>query len=202
MVQEHNQIITEWLRIHEQEITEGKIRVLAVDECHVQAGEICGYGWGDRQQRREVNVKNYRDSQTYYGALDCLTGEVMLLPAQTANTASTIKFVEYLQAQAPNTKLALIWDGASYHRSEEFREFLAQVNQGEDWQVHCLRFAPYAPAENPIENIWGQLKHSLRQMYQKCCSFTVTKKLFKMLIQYQLFTLPDLSTYGAFSILT
>lgn len=78
MVQEHNQIITQWLQTHQQEIMEGKIRVLAVDECHVQAGEICGYGWGDRQQRREVNVNNYRDSQTYYGALDCLTGEVIL----------------------------------------------------------------------------------------------------------------------------
>jgi transposase len=133
--------------------------------------------------------------------LDCLTGEVILLPTPTANTASTIKLVKHLQAQDPNTKLALIWDGASYHRSAEFREFLAQVNQGEDWQVHCLRFAPYAPAENPIENIWGQLKHSLRQMYQRCCSFKVTKKLFEILIQYQLFTLPNLSTYGAFSIL-
>lgn len=201
MVQEHNQIITEWLRIHEQEINEGKLRVLAVDECHVQAGEICGYGWGNRQQRREVNVKNYRDSQTYYGALDCLSGELILLPAQTANTASTIKFIEHLQAQDPKAKLALIWDGASYHRSQELREFLAQVNQEDNWQVHCLRFAPHAPAENPIENIWGQLKHLLRQMHQKCCSFQVTKKLFEMLIRYQLFTLPDLSTYGAFSIL-
>lgn len=201
MVREHNPRIKDWLQTHQQEIKEGKIRVFAVDECHVQAGEVCGYGWGDRQKRREVEVDNYRDSQTYYGALDCMSTQVVLTSAQWANSASTIEFIKELQAQNLGAKLALIWDGASYHRSQELRNFLAEVNQGEDWQVHCLRFAPYAPEENPIENIWGQLKHLLKQMHQRCCSFKVTKKLFEMLIRYQLFVLPDLSTYGAFSIL-
>lgn len=72
MVQEHNQVIANWLKTHQEDIKSGKIRVLALDECHTQAGDICGYGWGNRQQRREVNVDNYRDSQTYYGALDCI----------------------------------------------------------------------------------------------------------------------------------
>ena len=111
----------------------------------------------------------------------------------------------------------MIWDGASHHRSQELRNFLAQTNQGQEWKVHCLRFArqrvvihaanriafvrfiragvppvvaicgavrrvfcgklptekptvsfrtaevaPYAPEENPIENVWGQLKQMLR----------------------------------------
>ncbi len=49
-----------------------------LDECHVCAGDICGYGWGDRLKRREVEVDNYRDSQTYYGA--------GLLPKWRSNT--------------------------------------------------------------------------------------------------------------------
>ena len=192
-------MIADWLKAHHQDISKGKIRVLALDECHVQAGDICGYRWGNRQQRREVSVDNYRDSQTDHGAWDCISGEVILKPCQTANSASSIEFVKYLQAQSPGAKIVRVWDGASYHRSQEWRDFLSQVNPREDWNVHCLRFPPYAPEENPVENIWGQAKQLLRQLHQRCRSFKFTLKLFELFINYRLFTLPDLSSYDAFS---
>ena len=105
----------------------------------------------------------------------------------------------------------------SHHRSEKFRDFLAQINQGDDWRVHCLRFAPQrmradrrrsddwqafglrAPKENPIENVWRQLKQTLRQMYLRCRSFKFTTLLFEMLVEHQLFSFPDLSEHDAFS---
>ena len=135
-------------------------------------GEIAKKDW-------KPSVKNYRDSQTYYGAMNCLTGKMILSSYSTANTKSTIKFVKELQSQHREAKIVLIWDGASHHRSQEFRNFLARANTGEEWNVHCLRFArqrvagvplvvataevaPYAPEENPIENVWGQLKQMLR----------------------------------------
>lgn len=192
-------MINDWLVAHSEEINQGKIKVLIQDECHLKGGDICGYGWGNRQERLDVKVKNYRDSQTYYGAIDCVTQKMFLCSYKTANSSSTIEFVKYLQAQNPKAKIVLIWDGASHHRSEEFRDFLAQVNQGEDWNIHCLRFAPYAPEENPIENIWGQLKLILRQLHYFCRSFQLTKKLFEMLVEYRLFTLPNLNEYDAFS---
>lgn len=192
-------MIADWLSAHLEDINQGKIKVMVEDECHLKAGDICGYAWGNRKERVDVKVDNYRDSQTYYGALDCLSGQMFLNSYSTANTSSTIKFIQYLQTQNPEVKILLIWDGASHHRSEEFRDFLAQVNQGEDWKIHCLRFAPYAPKENPIENVWGQLKQMLRQMHLWCRSFKFTQKLFEMLIKYQLFTLPNLSEHEAFS---
>lgn len=192
-------MISDWLEHNHEQIQNGKIRVFAVDECHVCAGDICGYGWGDRKQRREVDVDNYRDSQTYYGALDCISGEVILSPHKTANSSSTIDFIKHLQAKSQDAKIVLVWDGASYHRSQEFRDFLAKVNIDQQWNVHCLRFAPYAPSENPIENIWGQAKKVLQQMHQRCRSFKLTKKLFELFIEYRLFTMPNLGTYDAFS---
>ena len=112
------------------------------DECHLKGGDICGRGWANRKQRLDVKVKNYSDSKTYYGALDCQSGEMFLQSYSTANTTSTIKFIRELLAQDPNSKILVIWDGASHHRSEEFRAFLTQINQEDDWKVHCLRFAP------------------------------------------------------------
>ncbi len=212
-------MINAWLSEHIEQIKAGKIKVFVQDECHLKGGDICGYGWGNRQERLEIPVKNYRDSQTYYGAMNCLTGEMILRSYSTANTKSTIEFVKELQSQNPESKIALIWDGASHHRCREFRDFLAQNNQGQEWNVHCLRFArqrvagvppvvatvevaPYAPEENPIENVWGQLKQMLRSLCFLCRSFQLTKKLLEMLVKYQLFVLPDLNKYNALSSIT
>ncbi|MEO0941894.1 MAG: transposase [Cyanobacteria bacterium J06642_12] len=132
---------------------------------------MCGYVWDNRQQRREVEVANYRESQTYFGAVDCVTGELFLWATDNANGEGTIEFIERLRAWCQGARIVLVWDGAGYHRSQQLRDFLAQLNQADEWQVHCLRFAPYAPQENPIENLWEQANRRLRQMHQRCCSF-------------------------------
>lgn len=199
MVEAHNQEIAEWLAEHREEIARGEIQVLAIDECHVQGGDICGYGWGNRQERREVPVENYRSSQTYYGALDCLNHHCIVKSYPRANSHNTIDFIEFVRNQCPSSKLAILWDGASYHRSEEFRAYLQRVNTQEQWHIHCLRFAPYAPQENPIENLWGQAKHLLKQLCHRCTTFAMTKRLFEMIFDYRLFTMPNLTSYGAFS---
>lgn len=46
--------------------------------------------------------------QTYYGALNCQSGQVFLQAYSQGNTANTIKFVEYLRNQYPQAKLVLI----------------------------------------------------------------------------------------------
>ena len=134
--------------------------------------------------------------------MNCLTGEMILRSYKSANTKSTIEFIQELKSQNQESKIVVIWDGASHHRSRDFRDFLAQNNQQQEWNIHCLRFAPYAPEENPIENVWGQLKQLLRSLCFWCRSFQLTKKLFEMLVRYQLFTLPDLNKYDAFSNIT
>lgn len=190
-----------WLETHQAEIEAGLIRVYAVDECHLKGGDICGYVWANRQDRGEVLTNNYRASQTYFGAVDCVNPKVILKAAKTANSESTIEFVQHLKAECGEAKLVLIWDGASYHRSDAFRQYLAQVNDGGDWQIHCLRLAPYAPETNPIENIWGQAKQMLRLMHHRCQSFKMVKKLFELFMKHQLFTMPNLKSYEAFSCL-
>ena len=95
-MQERNQVINAWLDEHAEEIQAGNIRVFALDECHAKGSDICGYGWANRQERFEVEMDNYRDSQTYFGALDCLSGELVLQAAKTANSDSTIEFLKHI----------------------------------------------------------------------------------------------------------
>lgn len=63
------------------------------------------------------------------------------------------------------SKLLVIWDGASIHRSDKVKDFLA-----EGWAkyIHLERFPAYAPELNPDEGVWQHLKHvELRNL---CCT--------------------------------
>lgn len=98
-------------------------------------------------------------------------------------------FVKKLQALHPDKKLMIIWDGASYHRCKEVRDYLSEVNQGleeKNWKVTCLLFAPNAPDQNPVEDVWLRGKDFLRKYFYenktfnqvKCCFFNLINKRF------------------------
>ena len=86
------------------------------DECHLLWGDICGYIWGKAKERIEIPVINERQRQTYFGALNYSTQEFLVKPYKKGDSTNAIAFVEYLLAQCPKSRIALIWDGASYHR--------------------------------------------------------------------------------------
>jgi hypothetical protein len=86
-------------------------------------------------------------------------GETRLTFTQIADFehgVSTVEFVNHLQKQYLGKKIILIWDGASYHRFGEFRDYLERINQGispDKWMITCVLFAPNAPQQNPLEDV-------------------------------------------------
>lgn len=201
IIKKRNLEIAEMLSQRRREIEAGDLVVYALDECHLQGDDICSYLWGERSNREIVLVSNYRDRQTYYGALNLWTKEFIVRPYQAGNGENTIKFLSEIKARHPQKKLLLIWDGATYHRGEEMQQFLAQENQGkppEDWSITCCLFAPYAPEENPVEAIWLQVKNFIRRFYYLCQNFSIVKRLFQFFFKFCLFNSPNLKKYDAF----
>ena len=197
-----NREIAEMLEKHRGEIEAESLVVYIIDECHLLWNDICGYLWNFIKDPLKIPILNPKERQTYYGALNLLNGEFILIPYKTGNGELTVKFVKNLQAKNPEVKILLIWDGASYHRGEEMKNFLDEQNQGlspEEWKITCCRFAPYAPQENPVEAILLQLKTLLRRFYRFGKSFKIVKRLFELFVDLKLFNLPDLKKYDAFS---
>jgi putative transposase len=187
--------LKEW----EPEIKAGKLAVFMIDECHLLWGDLLGYVWGRTDTRVEVPIKNQKNRQTYYGALDYQTHEFIVQEHSSGNTENTIDFIKHLQKQRPGKRLAIFGDGASYHNSQEFKEYLKQVNgdlSEDEWLVHCTNFAPNAPEQNPVEDVWLQTKNFIRQFYHLCDSFKIVKGLFKFFADGQIFDFPKLSYYG------
>jgi len=170
-----------------------------LDECHLLWGDLCGYVWGKSYRRIEVEMMNQKQRQTYYGALDYGNKEFLVQPYKTGDTSNTICFLRNLIKTRPNSRLTIIWDGASYHKSQEFREYLDLVNKGkppEKWQINCILFAPNAPEQNPVEDIWLQGKNLLRSFAYRCKSFAIVKRLFVFFLNRQIFKFPKLYMYG------
>lgn len=190
------------MEAHRHEIVSGELVVFFEDECHLLWGDLCGYVWGQTNERIEVPITNERSKQTYYGAVNLYTQQCLIQASEVGNSEGTIAFLKYLLNQHPNRRIALIWDGASYHRSQPVKEYLEAVNRGLDesnWKITCLRFAPNEPKQNPIEDIWLQAKRFIREYYHLCQSFNVVKFLFELVTHHQTFNFPKLFTYGCFS---
>jgi len=148
---------------------------------------------------------NERERQTYYGALNCVSGKFHINPYKKGDSEGTIKFIKFLQKQYPNTKLKLLWDGASYHRSEEVKTFLELENKElrqEEWKVECVRFATYAPEQNPTEDIWKHGKRFTRECWHLCKSFSTVKFIFEWGLKHELFNFPKLQEYKKILCLT
>lgn len=181
------------------EIATGRVRVVFLDECHLLWGDVCGYVWGPRNQRVEVPVRSEKQRQTYFGALDYLSKQMLVEPHSAGNTDNTIAFLKYLRSLHPQSRLIIIWDGATYHRSHQLREYLDSLNDGlppQQWPITCIRLAPNAPEQNPIEDIWLQAKQFVRKFYPLCKSFEVVKSLFEFATHQQYFMFPKAFMYG------
>lgn len=183
-----------------QEIAQGQVRVMFLDECHLLWGDVCGYGWSKRNERVDIPVKSTRERQTYYGALDYLTKTFVVNESDSGNETNTIAFLKYLQSlDEGQSRLIVIWDGASYHRSHAVQDFLRHVNSDlppEEWKITCLRLAPNAPEQNPVEDIWLQAKQFIRQVCRSCKRFKSVKFMFKFFTHCQSFAFAKAFMYG------
>lgn len=194
--------IKEFLEENRNAIEAEELLILYADECHLVWGDICGYVWGKRDERIEIPIKNEKQRQTYYGAINHRTGKVFIKEYPKGDTENSIKFVEALLKEYKKAQIVIIWDGAKYHHSQEFRQYLESINgqkPEEEWLVRCIQFAPNAPEQNPIEDIWLQAKTMIRKYWHLCSNFKVVKWLFKWAISQDIFCFPKLSMYGSFS---
>lgn len=70
LVKKNRQEIIDFLSQNFSAIEAGHLVVFFVDECHLLGDDVCGYVRGKADSRIEIPIKNIKDRQTYFGALD------------------------------------------------------------------------------------------------------------------------------------
>jgi len=119
--------------------------------------------WAPVGQTPILRCKLTRDHYSVISAITP-TGELYLsMQTKAFDSAAVIAFLEQLLILIEG-KLLIIWDGASIHRSQAIKSFLAA---GATERIWLERLPGYAPDLNPDEGIWHHLKHvELRNL---CC---------------------------------
>lgn len=176
----------------------GDLIVYFVDECHLLWGDILGYAWGPRNERIYASIKNERQRQTYFGALNMLDGTMVVEDYPTANSDNAVDFLKKLYARHAGKQLLIIWDGASYHYQGAMIEYLADVNADrapEAWDMHCVLFAPHAPEQNPIEDVWLVGKRAVRKQFAIANTFKKVKDIFVRTIRDRVFQFAKILMY-------
>ena len=180
------------------DIVSGEVIVFAEDECHLVWGDSIGYGWGRQNERTAVPMANVKQRQSYYGVMNLYNQECILSPYERGKGASTVSFIESLPVLHPDKKFIILWDGASYHGSEEIQAYLTKVNQGldeKDWKVTCWLFAPNAPDQNPVEDVWLQGKNFLRRHFYENKTFQQVKQSFFNFLNKEVFNFKKSNGY-------
>ena len=76
---------------------------------------------------------------------------------------SIVGFLRQLLRQIPGL-LTIVWDGATIHRCQAVKDFLAA---GAARRLHLERLPAYAPDLNPDEGVWSLLK--CHELANRCC---------------------------------
>ena len=111
--------------------------------------------YAPRGETPVLRVPLSKDHWSVIGGLTA-TGRLLLQMQEDAFRGPTIvRFLQQLLRHLPG-KLLVIWDGASIHRAQPVKDFLAA---GAAARLQLEVLPGYAPELNPIEGVWRYLKH-------------------------------------------
>ncbi|MDR1236310.1 MAG: IS630 family transposase [Holosporaceae bacterium] len=126
--------------------------VLFFDEARFGTHTKIGYGWFPKGERTPVKMKIGYKAFYVYGAVSAKTGSNYSASFPNVNTECMNDFLKRLSKHYQEKKIAIIMDGAGWHRSED-------LETPENIDIFLL--PPYSPELNPVERFWGYLKQNV-----------------------------------------
>jgi transposase len=108
--------------------------------------------WMRRGQQAQVAVPASNGKFSLYGVLEARTGETLVEPYPKGKSCYTKAFLERVMERFSG-KVLLIWDHARWHTSQAVETALAQYDR-----LEVLRLPKRAPQQNPVEDLWRELK--------------------------------------------
>jgi transposase len=140
--------------------------VFAADEVRIEHEAEIRRTWLPRGQRTKIDIDRKRAAQSYFGALNIHTGVLDLERIEgQQDTDNIIQVLARFQRKHPDTKLALVWDNAAWHKSKQLRKLFREGEVFED--IARVYLPPYAPDHNPIEHVWNHAKGAIANLQRE-----------------------------------
>jgi len=125
-------------------------RILFFDESRFGTHSKIGCGWFERGTRPQVPLKvGYKNFYLYSG-VDAKDGSNFNLILPKVDTDHMNVFLSKLSIEYPSEKIALIMDGAGWHKSKALKI---------PDNIVIFYLPPYSPELNPVERLWLYIKN-------------------------------------------
>ena len=135
---------------------QGQLNLIYIDEAHIHLDTDLGYGWAEQGRPFFVHSTSPgKQKVSLYGLYLYGYQSVRIWPAPSANGDYTIAVLERLRQQFPDGPIAIIWDGASYHRSQQIQAAAERLG------IRLIKLPAYSPDFMPVEALWRWLREVL-----------------------------------------
>jgi transposase len=136
-----------------------------------------------------IRVAAPRQSVSFYGALNVLTGQEIALSLPRQDSEMTIHFLQHLLTCLPQHPILILWDRASWHTSRQVRDFIQ--NQP---RLEVIYFPVACPDLNPQEQVWKQGRHAVSHNHTLACLGRLRQR-FQAYLDQTLFKLTWIEKY-------
>ena len=151
----------ETLEAHLKEATEGERQIIYIDEAHIHLDTDEGYGWSVSGKRAWISSSSAgRKKVSFFGVYLYNQGKTRIYPYITADTESTLDVLKKIQEEFSFKQATIIWDGASYHKSNLVKEAAKELN------ITLQLLPAYSPDFMPVEHLWQWLREDVT--YHTC----------------------------------
>jgi transposase len=141
----------------------GEVVIVYVDEVHLHQDLEVGFTWSPVGEANWVPSSSPGLSArlNYFGAYNFTDGACFIWEEGKCNGDTTLHFLQQLATwlKEKQRQVILIWDGASYHRSQKVRSYAEHLG------FQILPLPGYSPDLNPIEGLWKWLREVVTQHY-------------------------------------
>jgi len=137
--------------------------IVFVDETGFMLNPLARRSWSPRGHTPILKVsENYHDRISVIGAMAVKMIEPrqfgFLFHLSQDNTNfhgyTMVPFLDHIYDKL-HTRINLVWDSIKIHTAESVNIFLALHPA-----IKVFFFPPYAPELNPVDNVWGCIKHN------------------------------------------
>lgn len=141
----------------EEFIKDESVTILTEDEMILTSRTTMQKVWLPINEYPLITDENTRKRKVIFGFLNLKTKEAIAFKKDTGNGIFCLEVLKEIHKKyAHKKKIVIYWDGARYHFTQEIKEFLGTVDN-----ILLIKFAPYAPKENPTEMIWKEARKSI-----------------------------------------
>lgn len=152
--------VEQFQRLYER-MCRGEVRIIYLDEVHLHQDMEVGYTWSPVGEANWVPSTSPGLSArlNWFGAYNFTDGACFVWEDGKCNGHTTTHFLQQLShwLGATDRQVVIIWDGASYHRSQKVR------TDAEHLGFQILPLPGYSPDLNPIEGLWKWLREAVTQ---------------------------------------